>query len=583
MIRFIRANQPSFHDVVFDSGFNVVMADRTQESTKTDSRNGVGKSTLLEILHFCLGASAKKNSGLLALQLANWIFEVGFTAGLEEMVVSRATAEPNAVTVEANIQVLPLTPQRNSESGALEFGMREWTDVLGQLLFGLPAGVADKYGPTFRGLISFLVRRGRDAYSLPFEAHRKQMEAEKQVLNAFLLGLEWRDAIAFQVLKDDKNAIDNLQRAAKQGLVSAFLGSRGELETLRVRLLDRSRVEEDQLRTFRVHPQYEQIARQADTWTAAIHDFTNNNIVDGRYLDLYRSTLVEERAPQEAEIATVYREAGVVLPDLVVERLESVHAFHAQLVENRRQFLESEIARLERAIAERTQAIEKHSNERALLLSILKTHGALDEYNRLNQMHLNTVGQLNDVERRIQTWKDFEEGKSKVAIEQETLLQRARRDLDERAETRTEAIRLFNENSEALYSGAAGNLVVELQPPTGFRFHVDIERSGSQGIDSMKVFCYDLTIAELWARRSSAPGFLVHDSTIFDGVDERQIALALELAARKSAEAGFQYICTLNSDTVPWKEFSEGFDLNSFVKLRLTDANEQGRLLGICF
>jgi uncharacterized protein YydD (DUF2326 family) len=200
-------------------------------------------------------------------------------------------------------------------------------------------------------------------------------------------------------------------------MVSAFMGSRGELETLRVRLSDRSRLQEEQLRTFRVHPQYEQIARQADTLTALIHELTNDNVVDGRYLDLYRSTLGEERPPDIADVTSVYQEAGVVLPQLVVERLENVQAFHTQLVENRRQFLESEIARLERAIAGRSQAIEKASNERAAQLSVLQTHGALAEYNRLNQMHLDSVAQLHDVERRIQTLKEFEEGKSRVAIE----------------------------------------------------------------------------------------------------------------------------------------------------------------------
>jgi uncharacterized protein YydD (DUF2326 family) len=76
---------------------------------------------------------------------------------------------------------------------------------------------------------------------------------------------------------------------------------------------------------------------------------------------------------------------------------------------------------------------------------------------------------------------------------------------------------------------------------------------------------------------------LIHDSTIFDGVDERQEALALESVAKEARERGFQYICTLNSDTVPWHEFSGGFNLNSFVRLRLSDATEDGGLLGIRF
>jgi uncharacterized protein YydD (DUF2326 family) len=99
----------------------------------------------------------------------------------------------------------------------------------------------------------------------------------------------------------------------------------------------------------------------------------------------------------------------------------------------------------------------------------------------------------------------------------------------------------------------------------------------------MKVFCYDLVLARLWAERRPSPRILIHDSTIFDGVDERQRALALEIAASESNKYGFQYICTLNSDYVPWNEFSRSFDLRSYIKLTLTDQDETGCLLGIRF
>ncbi|NER51274.1 MAG: AAA family ATPase, partial [Symploca sp. SIO1A3] len=58
-IRAIRCNQASFQEVEFSSGFNVILADRTEESTSKDSRNGLGKSTLIEIIHFCLGATMR--------------------------------------------------------------------------------------------------------------------------------------------------------------------------------------------------------------------------------------------------------------------------------------------------------------------------------------------------------------------------------------------------------------------------------------------------------------------------------------------------------------------------------------------
>jgi uncharacterized protein YydD (DUF2326 family) len=97
----------------------------------------------------------------------------------------------------------------------------------------------------------------------------------------------------------------------------------------------------------------------------------------------------------------------------------------------------------------------------------------------------------------------------------------------------------------------------------------------------MKILCYDLVLAEVWAAKEHSPKLLVHDSMMFDGVDERQIAIGLELAAKKSADCGFQYICTLNSDTIPWDDFSEGFDLNQYVRLKLTDRVPSGSLFGM--
>ena len=34
-------------------------------------------------------------------------------------------------------------------------------------------------------------------------------------------------------------------------------------------------------------------------------------------------------------------------------------------------------------------------------------------------------------------------------------------------------------------------------------------------------------LARIWAARPAAPGFLIHDSTLFDGADERQFTQAI--------------------------------------------------------
>jgi len=76
MIRAIRCDHPSFREIEFQPGFNVVLATRTLAATDKDSRNGAGKTTLVEIVHFCLGSKADKKNRLMASQIRGWTFTV---------------------------------------------------------------------------------------------------------------------------------------------------------------------------------------------------------------------------------------------------------------------------------------------------------------------------------------------------------------------------------------------------------------------------------------------------------------------------------------------------------------------------
>ena len=58
----LTANKKSFRPVKFVEGLNVVLAEKSSSSSKKDTRNGVGKTTLVEILMFCLGGQATRVS-----------------------------------------------------------------------------------------------------------------------------------------------------------------------------------------------------------------------------------------------------------------------------------------------------------------------------------------------------------------------------------------------------------------------------------------------------------------------------------------------------------------------------------------
>nr|VFJ63404.1 MAG: Uncharacterized protein YydD, contains DUF2326 domain [Candidatus Kentron sp. DK] len=583
MIKRVFANQPSFRPVEFTEGFNVVLADRTREATRKDSRNGLGKSTLIEIIHFCLGANFDKDVKTKFLpkeHLPNWEFSLDLSVGSHRVIVTRGVDHPKGLVVSGVPSSWPIQP--SVRKGTASFIAKEWNLSLGHFLFGLPMNrEGQSHSPSFRALISYFVRRRKDAYVTPFESFRKQQVLDAQINNAFLLGLAWEDVTELKTIDQRKKGIKALKTAIKSGVMQRFGGTLGALEARKVRLQGDVIREQDDLNSFRVHPQYEQIQADSNRLTGEIHAWVNANTVDRKLLELYGHSLSEESPPSVDAIDRVYQEAGVALPGMSLRRIEEVHRFHKTIISNRHAFLAAEVNRLKNEIHKRESLIRAKTKERAKLMKILQTHGALEEYTLLQQRHMQTVNDLNNVVTMIQNHRAFESGTSELEISQKQLHQKMRRDLDERKAIREEAIDLFNEYSRYLYD-APGNLVVDVDQK-GFHFDVEIERSGSSGIDNMKIFCYDLMLAHLWSNHSTSPRVLIHDSLIFDGVDERQRARALELAARESELHGFQYICTLNSDMIPEKEFSPGFDVSKSVQLTLTDKNETGSLLGMRF
>lgn len=136
---------------------------------------------------------------------------------------------------------------------------------------------------------------------------------------------------------------------------------------------------------------------------------------------------------------------------------------------------------------------------------------------------------------------------------------------------------LFGEYTKFLY-GVSGRLVVDVKD-SGYSFAFSIDREGSDGVDQMVVFCFDLAVATLRARRGAHFNTLIHDSSLFADVDPRQYGHALQLAATVSQREGFQYICCLNAGALP-VEHMGGLQIDEHIKLRLDDS-DTGRLLGV--
>ncbi len=582
MIISISSDKESFKKVVFKKGFNVVLAERTAKATQKDSRNGLGKSTLVEVIHFCLGGN--RGETLSNKSLDDWTFIMKIELNSKIYSVRRNISNQNKVFLEGDFSDWPIKPEVDEETKKSFLTVKNWNKLLGYLMFDLKTSYGSlKYIPTFRGMISYFIRKNGQsgAFLSPFTQYKNQMEWDKQIHNAFLLFLNWKLASKLQILKDREKILTQIKQEAESGILSNLVGNVGELEAIKIRLSAQIKQEGEELSNFHVHLQYENLEDEANRITKDIHNLINKNIMDKKLLEKYEESLKEEKDIDASLVTRIYEEAGLKFPDQIKQEINDVLKFHETIIENRRDFLKSEIDRISEILEKRKRELELFSNRRQDLLLTLKKHGALAEYNKLQENHQKVISELQDVSKRLENLKKFEEGESALNVEKELLQQEARRDLNERNSQKERAVLFFNDNSKSLYQ-VPGNLSIDFKK-TGFKFDVDIERSESHGISNMKIFCYDLMLAQLWAEKEKSPGILIHDSIIFADVDERQRAKALELAKVESEKRGFQYICTMNSDSIPSKDLSKDFDLKKYVVLTLTDEREDTGLLGIRF
>jgi uncharacterized protein YydD (DUF2326 family) len=582
MLHSVRCDLITFKNVTFHSGFNVIVAERSERSTNKQSRNGSGKSSLIEVIHFCLGASTIKKKVLMAETLQGYTFLIDIDLGGKRFTVSRKTKEPSYVVIDGDWSDWVIKPIVDKKTKEPRMSIPQWRLVLNWLMFGLSPEISEqKHSPSFRSLISYFVRRGRDAFSSPFTHFPKQPEWQKQVDHTFLIGLCWEHAQKWHDLKERMESLAQYKKAANSGLISGFSGSVGELEVTKVQLEEQVIREQEQLSNFRIHEQYRDIEARVNSLHERIRHFQNQNVSSRKMLEYYESVYQEEQPAGENAIAKMYEEAGILLPESVTRKIHEVQEFHQKITINRKSFLKSEIERLRNEVRQMEVEIIKLRQEYASLMSILQTHGALDEYSKLQQHNMLVVTKLEEVKTRIDNLKKFEQGTISLRIEQDRLRLDAYSDYQERSSVRERAVSLFNSNSEAIHE-APGSLIMNVEQH-GFKFDVDIDKSQSQGVKQMGIFCYDLTLAQIWASKEHSPSMLIHDSTIFDGVDERQIAQALQLAARESQKLNFQYICCLNSDSIPSQEFDDDFDIQPYKVLELSDSGEDGGLFGIRF
>jgi uncharacterized protein YydD (DUF2326 family) len=301
MIRQFGSDLASFKPLRFKPGLNILLAEKSEGANDRQSRNGAGKTSFVELVHFLLGADVRKESIFRSEALTASIFDAELDVAGETVSVLRTGSKPSRVLLNGPVENWPIPPQLDETAGLYELSNENWKANLGALWFGLPvatAGDTERFQPSFRSLFSYFARRQLSgAFQQPMQHSTQQQPWDQQVSISYLLGLDWTIPGKFQVLRGQEKVAQELRKAAKSGDLGRFFGKAADLRTrLTVAEVRAARLRQ-QLSTFEVVPEYKELEREANDITREIDSLNIENVLDGDLLQQLRASVSEEDAP----------------------------------------------------------------------------------------------------------------------------------------------------------------------------------------------------------------------------------------------------------------------------------------------
>ena len=569
MIIELTSDLESFKSLRFGSGLNILLAERHESSGARDTRNGTGKTSFVELVHYLLSERRNSKDDFHKPELIGTEFTCKFYDGAKEVTISRKSGPDD----EASKDGEPIAPT----SLRAEFAL-EW--------FGLTTeDTSASYSPTFGALLAYFIRKARNGgFSSPTVNASAQLGWNSQVCLSYLLGFDWKLPQELQISKDLKKDADALYKIIKKGSLSDGNLDLNKMQS-RLDFLDRE-IEQKraEVAASTVVDGYRQHEATANDLTSRIKGLNEANLEDMSLIENIDDALAEVENVAASDVESLYQQVGVFFNDQVKKRFNQVSTFHKQVAQNREAHLKRERENAQDRLDWRKTEIIELQKSLTEKLNLLRSGMAIERLTLL-QSDLNQLeAEQGDLQQQIPRFRNVADDRKRLNRQIDDLVDSIADDVLERDEPRKAALDIFAATSQFLYDEPGTLQIGRSSGKAGLSIETDILGQKSGGKTHMQIFCFDWLLVEASRKQDKFPGFLVHDSNIFDGVDGRQIGLALKLAHKKCEELGVQYIVAMNSDDLKKIEHDEdGFDPNNFVIDTVLTDEPNGGLFGIRF
>lgn len=566
----VYSNKTSFREVKFNqTGLSFVVAEQKNPgfTEKGQTYNGVGKSLLVRIIHFCLGAGIADYK-IFCNKLPGWEFYIDFKIGNNKYTARRTTDNPKNIFL-------------NGE----ELAVTKFNKKMQALCFDIPKDISFL---SFRSLITFFIRPKKESYVSYDKPGKTGSKYQVLLYNSFLLGLDIFLAQKKYNIRKEQERIRKLEKNFKEDslLRDFFTGNKDVTLTL-IDLEEQIKKLDNNLSNFKVAEDYNEVQIKADEIERDLFELNNKIIMMENNIENIDKGLKITPDMNKKDIETIYNEAKINFSENMTKTLNELEDFYDKLITNRRKRLTEQKSKLKIEQQNKIDNLETLQKELDRLMKYLGEHQALDLFVSLSHKSAELKSQVDNLKSYKNLQLKYKEQDREAEKDLLKLTEVSESYLKEIESDIVELRNYFRKLAKMFYPNSVAGLTIENNDGDNqLQFDIDakIESDTSDGINNVKIFCYDLTI--LFKGYNHKMNFIFHDSRIFDGIDERQKADIFKTVYKEFTDTNKQYIATVNQNQLDEikRQLDEGEFYNIITKntvLTLTDDSDSEKLLGI--
>ncbi|NMD52692.1 DUF2326 domain-containing protein [Shewanella sp. DNRA4] len=568
------SDNPGFKSIIFKPGLNIV-AGLQSSALSTDSYNGIGKSSSLHLVHLMFGGKfddkIPSDRKLKKFLSSYGNFYLNFSVGTSFYTVRKNFAVNDYFINDEKVSKTAY-PKKLNEI----FNLVNRIDFNFKPLFNI---FARRYLPERSYYAGALTQQGQPPH-----------DYYQMLYNLTLLGVETKLIKKNKVISDNISKLKKIEQELNKQKLTINEGDYLDLKDELIQL-------EDAKSNFIIAQNYDELKRQADILTFEMNALRNTIYYNEREISK-KSRLLKASDHEVVDIsrvAEIYAEAKFHFREKVEIQLRQAEEFHLNLQKARKTRLQEQIVLLGDDIALQKQLLLSVENRRDHLLKDLDSKGALEEYNSIVERIRTLESDIAELTSYQTLLAKFDKDKANLEVDKATVRADSVKQIEDSKSYIDQVEGIFRQFVKRFYRGHGGSLKITNSKDAQYLFNIDVHipKDGSQGINEVKIFCYDMLLFSL---NPDLLGFVAHDSCIFSGVDPRQVAQMFKVVLEMVNVHDLQYFVNINKDTYEvllYEVVEEGAEsiltreerniIKASKVLELYDADPKNTLFGFTF